>query len=243
MALGFTYSTGFMDGAVASRAAAAQAAFSPSVSITSPRNGSVTVNRNAVVSGRIHDANGVKSLTVNGRAVKVSAAGRWSATVHLHKGANSISALASNVFGNTGRAHVTVTYRPLAVSSFTQSHGRWREGGSPGKRKPPIGTSFAFTLSGPASVELSFTRTVAGRRVAGRCVAQTRGNRHNPGCQRTVTEGSLSLGGHAGRNTVASFTGHIDRRTLAPGKYTVVLTAMAGGTRTAPRRLTFTIVS
>jgi hypothetical protein len=241
--LGFTYSNGFSAGAVASEAAAAQTAFFPSVSITSPKAGAVNLNGRVVVSGRASDANGLASLTVDGHAATVSPGGSWSTTMALHQGANSITAVATNIFGNAATANASVVYTPLAVTSFTESHAHFRERGRNVNGKPPVGTSFSFWLNAAASVRLVFTETLLGRVVAGKCVAPTQANQHQPECTRTVTVGTLSLAGHVGRNIIGSFKGRIAGRTLAPGTYTVTLTASADETTSAPRRLSFTIVS
>ena len=203
----------------------------------------MNLNGRVVVSGRASDANGLASLTVDGHAATVSPGGSWSTTIALHQGANSITALATNIFGNAATANASVVYTPLAVTSFTESHARFRERGRNVNGKPPVGTSFSFWLNGAASVRLVFTETLLGRVVAGKCVAPTQANQHQPECTRTVTVGTLSVAGHVGRNIVASFKGRIAGRTVAPGTYTVTLTASADGTTSAPRRLSFTIVS
>ncbi len=60
---------------------------------------------------------------------------------------------------------------------------------------------------------------------------------------RTVTAGRLTLAGHDGTNKVA-FQGRISsKKTLRPGRYTLVITAAdSNGTRSAPKSLSFTIV-
>ena len=52
---------------------------------------------------------------------------------------------------------------------MSQSHAIWREGARPrpaslARRRRPIGTTLAFTLSQPASVTLAFSQRVAGRK-------------------------------------------------------------------------------
>jgi hypothetical protein len=129
-----------------------------------------------------------------------------------------------------------------------QSHKSWREGKAQAvlasKRKlPPIGTVFSFTLNEQASVSLAFTQRVAGRTVKGKCVPQTQKNRRDAACKRTVTAGTLSFAGHGGANRV-SFQGLISRtKKLAPGAYTVVISAANSANQTARSRgLGFTIV-
>jgi len=63
-------------------------------------------------------------------------------------------------------------------------------------------------------------------------------------CNRAVTAGTLSFNGHQGTNKV-SFQGRLSgSHHLAPGKYTLVITAKApAGPKSSARHLTFTIVS
>jgi hypothetical protein len=133
------------------------------------------------------------------------------------------------------------------VSNVSQTARRWRAGKKLAsisrKRKPPVGTTFAFSLDQSAAVRFAFTRKASGRRVSRKCVPQTRRNRRKPRCRRTVTVGTLSFTGHAGVNRVR-FQGRISRRKkLRPGRYTLVITATsATGQRSVPHSLTFTVV-
>ena len=138
---------------------------------------------------------------------------------------------------------------PPSVTSARESNTKWRRGSKLAKiskkpkRPPPIGTIFSFALNEPAKVSFAFTQKVGGRKVKGKCVAQTKKNRRKPSCRRTVTQGTLRFAGHAGTNKV-SFQGRISAsRKLAPGSYTLVITAVnAAGQSSAPRSLSFTIV-
>lgn len=146
-------------------------------------------------------------------------------------------------------AQVTVVVPGPSISGLKQTHKRWREGSklatisrARGKKKPPVGTTFSFKLNEAASLKLVFTHAVGGRKVHRKCVAQTQKNRRAKACKRTATAGTLKLSGRAGTNKVF-FDGRITRHLkLAPGTYTVTVTATAGGRRSAPRHLTFTIV-
>jgi hypothetical protein len=131
------------------------------------------------------------------------------------------------------------------VSGLHQSARAWREGRKftafAGKHKPPVGTTFTFTLNVPATVQLSFTRAGAGRAVGGRCLAETKGNRKHHKC--ALIAGTLSQPAHAGVNTL-TFQGRLSRgKRLAPGTYTLVLTAIgSSGHVSAPQTIKFTIV-
>jgi hypothetical protein len=133
------------------------------------------------------------------------------------------------------------------IERVRQSTSRWREGSGLAtysrKKKPPVGTTFSFVLNQRVTVSFAFTQQTGGRKVNGMCVAQTRANRHRPGCKRTVNRGTLTFAGHAGLNKVA-FQGRISRsKSLALGTYTVRITALgSSGERSSVRTLSFTIV-
>jgi hypothetical protein len=83
------------------------------------------------------------------------------------------------------------------------------------------GGKLFYTLSEGATVSLKLQKASNGRKVKGRCVRQTRRNRHKPRCTRFVTVGSGFAGpGGAGANQVA-----IPRaRRLKAGRYRLAMT-------------------
>jgi hypothetical protein len=114
LTLGFTYSNAFLASEVNADAAAAEASYRPAVAISTPASGTTTSQSHVNVSGTASDATGLASLTVNGQSVPVAANGTWSASLPLGAGANTISAKATNVFGNSSQAQTAVTYAPVA---------------------------------------------------------------------------------------------------------------------------------
>jgi hypothetical protein len=111
------------------------------------------------------------------------------------------------------------------VQNVRQSTTRWRQGNrlaTVSRAKPPIGTTFSFSLNDQAAVTFSFTRRVSGR---------------------TVTAGRLTFTGHEGTNKVA-FQGRVSpKKKLEPGRYTLVIIATdSAGARSTPQSLSFTIV-
>jgi hypothetical protein len=133
------------------------------------------------------------------------------------------------------------------ITGVSQSNSRWREGNRLATysrtKRPPIGTTFRFVLNQRSTASFAFTQQVGGRRVNGKCVAQTRSNRRRPSCKRTVTQGTLTFTGRSGLNKVA-FQGRISRSKKLPlGAYTLQITAVnSAGKRSSPRTLNFTIV-
>lgn len=133
------------------------------------------------------------------------------------------------------------------VTAARESSSRWREGGALARigraHRPPVGTTFTFALNEQAGVRFTFTTQLSGRRVGGRCVAETHGNHHRRACRRTVVAGVLAFTGRVATNRVR-FQGRISRsKKLRPGTYTLTIVATnAEGARSAPVMLRFTIL-
>jgi subtilisin family serine protease len=133
---------------------------------------------------------------------------------------------------------------PAHVSGASMTHRRFRV--SPtrrlaqiSRRRPPVGTTFKYTLDSAATVRFDFTRPGAGRKAGGKCVSVNKHNRRKPKC--VLQRGSLTFAGHAGLNTVR-FAGWLSRTNkLTPGKYALSITAITPGGATS-QQLRFTIV-
>jgi CSLREA domain-containing protein len=112
----------------------------------------------------------------------------------------------------------------------------------PGKAKRHHrGTVFSFRLDQPAAVKIAIQRVTSGRRVGHSCRQASHKLRHKRRCTRTVTIATLTRSGHVGSNKVA-FSGRIGRKALKPGRYRAVFSATNAAGKSAPQRLTFTIV-
>lgn len=98
-----------------------------------------------------------------------------------------------------------------------------------------MGTTFTLALNERASVRFAFTH------LPGKCTAHA-DKHHRRACPRPAAAGSLSLAGHAGSDTL-HFRGHLSsKRWLAPGNYSVRITAANGAGHSKGRSLAFTIV-
>ena len=134
------------------------------------------------------------------------------------------------------------------LSDLRESNSVWRDGligatrPSPGRRWPPIGTTFTFSLSSSARVTFRFIRSLFGHTVNGRCVATKPGNVQLKRCALAATAGALAFSGHAGVNRVV-LDGWISRsRELARGRYRLIALAGTAPGISAPASVTFTIV-
>ncbi len=90
----------------------ALASYHPTLTIGKPANGETVSTPNVTVSGTASDSERTPTLTVDGKAVSVGAGGAWSTSVALSKGANTITAVATNQVGLTAEKTVSVTYTP-----------------------------------------------------------------------------------------------------------------------------------
>ncbi len=206
--LGFTYSNAFLLGEIEGYASAAQASYLPTVAIAAPANGSTVSQPTATVSGSVSGASYVSSLVVDGQSVAVAPTGGWSASVPLNVGANTITAAATNVFGYTGQAQVSVTYVPPP--------------GAPSRKLTLIGNpaasarSVKFTVNCQASPgesckglgTLTSTEQLSGKRLVG---LSARARRH----RKRVTVGKVTFTIPAGaRRTVSIALNGTGRRLL-----------------------------
>jgi alpha-tubulin suppressor-like RCC1 family protein len=138
---------------------------------------------------------------------------------------------------------VAVVISAPLITALKQSHSSWREAGRSAKisKAHPLGTTFSFSLNETASVSFTFTRTLSGRRVAGKCRAQSKKNIAHKACRRTLKAGALTFSGHIGTNKVAFYGLLAAAKKLTPGSYTLLVSATAGGKRSRTQTLRFTI--
>ena len=178
------------------------------------------------------------------RARQVHRPGRaWRADRHPGARAHSFTVTATDNAGasSSQTVHYTVGGRPdIAVglpaegtapvtgtdptlTNTHQSAKAWREGNAPAHataakhKRPPLGTTFSFTLNQSATVSFRFYRQTTGRKANHRCAVRTQANRHRPPCPRAITAGSLSFAGHPGANRLR-FTGRLSRHRKLPAR-------------------------
>jgi hypothetical protein len=158
----------------------------------------------------------------------------------------TFTAAGSGAPGSTGPSLIsplTVAAKPT-LSALAQSASKWRRGHQQAKiSRAPVGTTFSFNLSKPATVKLAFTQKASGRKVRGACKPPNPSNVSKRKCTRTILAGSLSLPGHAGLNKLR-FQGLLPNgKSLKLGSYNVSLSARdAGGLQSVPQSLSFSIV-
>ena len=217
----------------------------PTISIAAPANGATYIQGQAVAASYVCAVPAPATISACAGPI---ASGAPIDTVTIGSHAFTVTATANDGMGATTTITYSVAPPVPSLGAIHTSHKTWREGGRLASiasvrhtRKPPVGTTFTFNLNTPATIELTFTHRVTGRKVKHRCAAPTRRNEHDRHCMRTVTAGTLILTGHAGTDKII-FEGRLSKKDrLAPGAYTLTITASNSSGRSGPRTAKFTI--
>jgi hypothetical protein len=220
----------------------------PSVVIASPANGATYTQGQAVAAGYSCSAPAGATVTActgpvaDGAAIETTMLGQHTFAVNT---ADSEGLSASE------SASYVVVAGPV-LSGLSETAKTWREGNalahitakqSSRARKLPVGTTFSFSLNIPASATFTFTNQARGRKVGKTCMAETRTNNKRHRCTRTVIAGTLTFSAHAGANELR-FDGLISKhKRLAPGSYTVLVSATASDRRSPTGMLHFAIAN
>lgn len=128
---------------------------------------------------------------------------------------------------------LSVTNRRFAVAT----------GRTPTVAAAKKGTRFRFRLSERATVTITISRALAGRRVGRSCRKPTRALRKRKRCTRHVRVGALTRRDVAAGAVSVAFTGRIGSKRLVRGRYRASVTARdAAGNRSSARTVMFTVV-
>jgi hypothetical protein len=176
--------------------------------------------------------------------------GSGSAVTHIFAApaSHTVTVTASDGVSDTATrtGAVTVTEGPV-VSQVSETHSKFRVGSAPTaitanarESHVPVGTTFHYTLNEPARISIVIVPSAAGQ-THQRCLRKAASHGRHGRCKAHVRKWTLTRSGHAGANAVA-FSGRVGQTPLAPGHYTVTITAVASGLTSQTRRLSFTIV-
>jgi hypothetical protein len=175
--------------------------------------------------------------------------GSGSAVTHIFAApaSHTVTVTASDGVGDTATRSgaVTVAESPV-VSQVSETHSKFRVGAAPTaitasarKSHAPVGTTFRYSLNEPARISIVIVPSAG--QTHQRCSRKAASHGRHGRCKARVRKWALTRSGHAGANAVA-FSGRVGRTPLAPGHYTVTITAVASGLTSQTRRLSFTIV-
>jgi Glucodextranase, domain B len=174
------------------------ASYHPTLTISSPANGATVSTPSVTVTGSASDTEGTPTLTVDGKAVSVGASGEWSTTVTLNRGANTITAVATNQLGLTTEKSASVTYTPPSPPVAHAS-----QVGSAKGANGEVSFTISCTGSTGTSCEVESTLTTVEKTRHGRPVAVS-ARRHPKTRSEKVTVGSSKLTIPAGQRVTIS---------------------------------------
>jgi PKD domain len=189
-----------------------------------------------------------------------NATGTSVAHVYTTAGNYHVTVTGADVLGNTTSATGTVAvgspamnvipcacnpFRVLLLYGAYLTNKRFRVAGQATaiSADAPLGTRFGFTLSAPARLRITITRTAPGLRYHRGCVAPTATltDNHAKRCTRTLTLGTLTRSNeHSGTDSIF-FSGRIGHRALSPHAYKALIEARNTSTR-EDTTLSFTVV-
>jgi hypothetical protein len=169
--------------------------YHPTLTISTPANGATVSTPSVTVSGTATDTEGTPTLKVDGNAVTVGAGGAWSTGVALNKGANTITAVATNQLGLTTETSVTVTYTPPPPPV---AHAK--QVGAASGANGEVKFTLACNGSAGTSCEVEATLSTLEKSHNGRLIAVS-ARRHGHGTRTTqVTVGASKLTIPAGQH-------------------------------------------
>ncbi len=179
----------------------ALASYHPTLAIDKPANGETVSTSSVTVSGSASDSEGTPALTVDGKAVSVGAGGAWSTSVALNKGANTITAVATNQLGLTTEKSVSVTYTP---SSPPPAKPHASQVGSAKGDNGEVTFTIACKGQAGTSCEIEATLTTIEKLRHGRLVAVSARRHPRRNHTEKVTVGSSRLTIPAGQKVTVS---------------------------------------
>lgn len=128
----------------------------------------------------------------------------------------------------------------LSPSRFAVANGAKARSSRPGAAA--TGSTLKFSLSETATVTVTVTESVPGRKSGRSCVAPGKAKPGAPKCTRHLVKGSLTLRAKSGANSFP-FSGKLMGKALSPGSYEASLLAHdIAGNVSAPKSAAFNIV-
>lgn len=132
------------------------------------------------------------------------------------------------------------------LSALRETHRHWRAGRALARVasvSQPVGTTFSFAVNTASTVRFTFTRTLAGRSVGGRCERPNVRNRGHRRCRRDAAVGSVDIQMHHGGGGELFFQGRISRALrLSPGRYHALVSARNSVGSSPQQSIGFTIL-
>ena len=204
----------------------------PTLSITSPASGTTVSSPSVTVAGTVTDKRVITSFTLDGKTVAVGAGGAWSTTVTLNKGANTITALATDQAGFSTEKTVSVTYTPVSPPPV-KPHAS--QVGTVHANNGEVRFTIACKGTAGTACEIEATLTTIEKLRRGKLVALS-ARRHPRTRSEAVTVGSTSLTIPAGQRVTISIPLNATGKSLLArfGALPVHLSVVQAAQGTAP---------
>jgi hypothetical protein len=175
--------------------------------------GKLTCSAGAIAAG----ASATVTIATTQKAGTATNAATVSSAALTQAATNALGAGDADPANNSASTTVTVAAPALGSARVSGTHLCIHKGCKP--------ITISFTSSEPVSVKLAFIRLASGRKVHGKCVKQTKKNRHKPSCTRKSSAGSITFSAHSGTNKL-TFAGRLSsHKKLKPGRYRLTITA------------------
>ena len=193
-------------------------------------------------------ANSTPALVALPRGTTVDAVARGADALHTLVLATTVtSTVAGTVAGQAAISPSVTGIEPPTLTAVSLTHKRFRvadRATAISARSTSLGTSFHFTLSAPARLQIAITRTAEGLRRGHSCLAPTPGleRMHAKRCTRTLTVGTLTRETQPKGADGVAFSGRIGRRALSPRAYDAVLSASDAAGHSRQVRVAFVVV-
>ncbi len=139
----------------------------------------------------------------------------------------------------------TAPEAPPTLSGVSMSNRRFRvaPGRTHGVRRAPVGTTFRFAVSAPATVTIAIARLLPGVLRGGVCAPLRAAavTAHARRCNRSVAVGSIVRALAAGGEGLSPFSGVVGHSELAAGSYSAEVTAHNADGRSGSASLRFSV--
>ncbi len=129
---------------------------------------------------------------------------------------------------------------PVATLATLSALAETKKAFQASRRHFKRGTVFSFRLDRAATITVAIARLTNGRLVGHRCRPDAPQLAKKPRCARTIPVGKLTDQGQPGLNRL-SFSGRVQGRVLAPGRYLAAVSAADSAGSSAVQRLRFRI--
>ncbi len=148
--------------------------------------------------------------------------------------------------GQTPTGQTPSDQTPPVISALKVTNARFRisrvsTAALAARHKTPIGTAFTLNLSERSTLRLAIVGRLPGRKAGKRCVID---RKHGTRCSTVVSPGPIVRSGRGPGQVAIPFSGRVGSRTLPPGSYLAMFTAVDNaGADSTPKTVRIAVVA